>query len=362
MSGDIPMIHGYEERHGDEPVAREPGDVRQVIERIANWPDAEMFTSLAPAHAMRALAREALASLTAQPDAESPVRPHEAYSGAQGEVMTIPLDSLVEAYKTTGSVYAVGRQFGIHGSSVHERLTKVPGLVKGPKRWSPDALTILETEYTTHANAGTLAVLAKRLGVGKTSVCAKAATLGLTDQKRKKPYISVWAYMSEDEAAEIWDHFKRNSLGLVAYCKRKGYDDLGFSRTMKSFFGDEWESVMESKQPRTSLYRHGRRFEYMVRNKLREAGFFAQRSPASKSVMDILAVRPGEVWMVQCKRGGALGVAEWNALFDTAREYGAIPILASQEAGRGSMAFFVLVERKDGSKRPQPMSRVYPLK
>lgn len=273
----------------------------------------------------------------------------------------IPLESLVEAYKATGSVYAVGRQFGINGSSVHERLAKVPGLVKGPKRWSPEALTILEAEYTLHANAGTLAVLAKRLGVGKTSVCAKAATLGLTDQKRKKPYASVWLYMSEDEAATIWDHFKRNSLGLIAYCKKQGYDDLGFSRTMKQFFADEWESVMEAKQPRQGLYRYGRQFEYRVRDALRKAGFYAQRSPASKSVLDILAVRPGEVWMVQCKRGGALGVVEWNALYDTAHAYGAIPILASQEAGRGSMAFNVLIGKKDGSKRPQPMSRVYPL-
>jgi Holliday junction resolvase len=273
----------------------------------------------------------------------------------------IPLDSLIEAYKTTQSVHAVGRQFGIHGSSVHERLSRVPGLVKGPKRWSPEKLAILEAEYPAHANAGTLAVLAKRLGVGKTSVCAKAATLGLTDQKRQKPYASVWAYMSEDEAAKIWDEFKRNSLGLVAYCKRVGYDDLGFSRTMKAFFGDEWESVMEAKQPRQSLYRYGRQFEYRVRDALRKAGFFAQRSPASKSVLDLLAVRPGEVWMVQCKRGGALGVTEWNMLYDTARAYGAVPIMASQEAGRGSMAFYVLIGKKDGSKRPQPMSRVYPL-
>jgi hypothetical protein len=35
MSGDIPMIHGYEEQHGDVPVTHETGDVRQVIERIA---------------------------------------------------------------------------------------------------------------------------------------------------------------------------------------------------------------------------------------------------------------------------------------------------------------------------------------
>jgi len=166
--------------------------------------------------------------------------------------------------------------------------------------------------------------------------------------------------MPEDDAAAVWDEFKSSSLGLVAWCKRKGYDDLGFSRTMKKFFADEWESVIEAKQPRTGLYRRGRQFEYVVRDTLRKVGFFAQRSPASKTPLDILAVRPGEVWMVQCKLNGALGVAEWNELFDVATTAGAVPILAARGAKRGVLEFFVLLEKKDGSKRAQPMSQVFP--
>jgi len=276
-----------------------------------------------------------------------------------GQVSTA---DLVEAYKATGSVYAVGRKFGLNGSSVHERLVRhAPGVVKRPRRWTPDQLRLLSEHYQHFVAAGKLGELAKKLGIGKSSVCAKARQLGLTDQNRKKPYASVWMYMPEEDAARVWDEFKSSRLGMIAWCKKKGYDDLGFSRCMKKFFGDEWESVMEAKQPRTSLYRRGRQFEYAVRDRLRKVGFFAQRSPASKTPIDILAIRPGEVWMVQCKRHGALGGAEWNALYDVSKSAGAIPILAALGTTRGSIDYYVLLDRKDGTKRPQPMSRVYPM-
>ena len=272
-----------------------------------------------------------------------------------------PTEDLVAAYKELGSVYAVGRRFGIHGSAVHERLKRhAPGLVKPSHTWSPEKLRYLAQRYNAAASAGKLAELAKKLNSTKTTICCKARELGLTDQKRKRPYTSVWMYMAEPDAAKVWDEFKVSSLGMIAWCKKKGYDDLGFSRTMKKFFGDEWESVMESKQPRQSLYRRGRQLEYKVRDHLRSVGFFALRSPASKSPIDILGIRPGEVWMVQCKRAGALGVAEWNQLFDTAKAAGAIPVLATYEHGRGSLAYFVLIGKKDGSKRPQPMTPVIP--
>lgn len=275
----------------------------------------------------------------------------------------VSLDALVSAYQELGSVYAVGRRFGIHGSSVHERLVRhAPGLVKKPHRpWTPERLKRLAAEYERHADNGQLGLLAATLKMAKTEVCRKAGELGLTNGQRARPYLSVWKYMAEEDAAAVWKQFKASSLGLLAWCKRKGYDDLGFSRTMKQFFPDEWESVMEAKQPRTGLYRRGRALEYLVRDDLRKAGFFAQRSPASKTPIDVMGVRPGEVWFVQCKRNGALGVAEWNDLFRVARGAGAVPVLATHEAGRGSLAYFVLLAEKDGTKRPQPMSRVYPM-
>jgi Holliday junction resolvase len=284
------------------------------------------------------------------------------FIAGRGNVERVTVEELIAAYKETGSVYAVGKRFGIHGSSVHERLQRhAPGLVKKPRRWTPENLRLLADHYEHFASKGKLDELAKKIGIGKTSVCAKAAQLGFTDTKRKRPYQSVWMYMPEEDAGSVWDEFKTSRLGLIAWCKRKGYDDLGFSRCMKKYFGDEWESVMEAKQPRQSLYRRGRQFEYVVRDHLRKAGFFAQRSPASKSPLDIMAVRPGEVWMVQCKRHGALGVAEWNELFITAKAAGAVPVLAMVGPKRGAPEFYVLFEKKDGSKRAQPMTRVYPM-
>jgi hypothetical protein len=35
----------------------------QALQRIAEWPDAEMYTSLAPAQSMRAIARDALGGI-----------------------------------------------------------------------------------------------------------------------------------------------------------------------------------------------------------------------------------------------------------------------------------------------------------
>jgi hypothetical protein len=233
----------------------------------------------------------------------------------------VPLSDMVDAYRELGSVHAVGKRFGIRGTSVHERLQKhVPGLVRPARTWSAEKQRILAAEYQQHAEEGRLIVLAKRLGTDKTTLCNRASAIGLTNHHRPKRYRAVWLYMSEADAAKVWQEFKASSLGLVAWCKRNGHDDLGFSRTMKRFFGDEYESVIESKQPRQGLYRRGRQFEYAVRDILRAAGFFAQRSPASKSTVDILAIRAGSAWMVQCKRAGQLGVKEWNELFDTAKK------------------------------------------
>jgi hypothetical protein len=67
----------------------ETADVRQVIERIANWPDVEMFTSLAPAHAMRTLAREALGMLATCPKCYSGNRDAEGCDNAFHEAPQI---------------------------------------------------------------------------------------------------------------------------------------------------------------------------------------------------------------------------------------------------------------------------------
>jgi len=110
---------------------------------------------------------------------------------------------------------------------------------------------------------------------------------------------------------------------------------------------------VKAKQPRQSMYRLGRSFEYRTRDHLRGLGYFVLRSPASKSPIDLVAIRPGRVLLVQCKRNGALAPGEWNELFDLAETCGAVPILAGAPMGRG-VSYHLLTGRKDGARRAQP--------
>jgi len=241
---------------------------------------------------------------------------------------------------------------GISGQNAHYRLKKL-GLAKPMNVWTLEEEDMLLAEYANHADWGRLDELAARLGRHKTVVCTRARLLGLTNQRRRKYGSAVWKYMPEAEARLIFDDFKATRYTLKDHCALRGYDELGFWRTLSGYFPDEWDAVIESKAPIASMYRRGRTFEYRVRNILRAAGYYVMRSPRSGSPIDLVAICSGTVLMVQCKLGG-LNRPEWNEVFDLATSAGAIPIYATRPVPR-KCALFRLLGRKDGSRRRQPM-------
>lgn len=259
------------------------------------------------------------------------------------------------AYAATGSVWLASEQLGMCGQSVHERLVKL-GTIKPINVFTAEDAKYLKDHYTAYVNSGKLNELAAKMGRTRQFLCRQAKALGLTDRKRDKPYISTWKYMPVDAAQVIWDDFKDTKLGLVAYCKKKGYDDLGFAKRMRELFYDEWDHVMELKKSKQTLYRLGRAFEYRVRDHLKAAGYFVMRSPQSKTPVDLLAVAAGIALFVQCKRGGLIGVQEWNSLYNLARKVSAKPILAMMDPKRAQgVSLFEMTDKKDGTKRAQPM-------
>lgn len=69
-----------------------------------------------------------------------------------------------------------------------------------------------------------------------------------------------------------------------------------------------------------SNYSRGAKFERRVQDYFEKAGYFVIRSAGSHSLIDLVALKGGEVQLVQCKTDGVISVAERQQLQELARE------------------------------------------
>lgn len=83
----------------------------------------------------------------------------------------------------------------------------------------------------------------------------------------------------------------------------------------------------------TPPYEKGRSFEYRVKRHLEGMGYTVFRSGGSRSLADLLAMRRGEVLLVQCKTDGYLNPKRRERLRILAGNLGARAILAHRKGG-----------------------------
>lgn len=103
-------------------------------------------------------------------------------------------------------------------------------------------------------------------------------------------------------------------------------------------------------------YRRGRKFEWDVRDDLADNGYAVVRAAGSKgdTKVDLVAFKPGQQLLVQCKGSGRCDPAEWDRLYEVAGWVGAVPLLA-EKAGRGKgIAYTRLLGPKVPRARTQP--------
>jgi Holliday junction resolvase len=102
--------------------------------------------------------------------------------------------------------------------------------------------------------------------------------------------------------------------------------------------------------------RQGRDNEHQAMKQLAAAGYeLVMRSAGSKGVADVIALKPGQVLLVQAKRNGNMTVAEWNGLYSLAVRLGCVPLAARRENPRRvTLTFWRLTAAKDGTPRRQP--------
>jgi len=80
-----------------------------------------------------------------------------------------------------------------------------------------------------------------------------------------------------------------------------------------------------------SNYKKGRRFEYLVAQKLRAKGFLVIRSAGSKGVFDLIAIANKNIYGIQCKTSNYVSKSEITKLIESGNKHGIIPLLATKQ-------------------------------
>ena len=134
------------------------------------------------------------------------------------------------------------------------------------------------------------------------------------------------------EAKEWLNELKKSNLNLIQFAKTKKTTEKQLKKMITEHLPDEYETVQEYRRiKKDKWYSRGRAFERKTRKYLQGYGYIAMPSPRSMGAADLLAVKKGEILLVQCKLYGMLRKNERIALEEMAKQAGGIPILATQK-------------------------------
>ena len=86
-------------------------------------------------------------------------------------------------------------------------------------------------------------------------------------------------------------------------------------------------------RPSRRNYANGARLERDAKDQLETDGYWCVRSAGSKGVVDVLAMKPGQMLMVQAKKDGVCPPAERAALLELASRFEALPLVAFRDRG-----------------------------
>jgi Holliday junction resolvase len=123
----------------------------------------------------------------------------------------------------------------------------------------------------------------------------KRPDLAILNKKRAK-----W---SAQKLRPILEDFANSPYALRDYVVRKkiGMNAQNLGGLFRKYLPEEYALVAERKKCRNKSYRKGRHFEWRVRDDFRAKGYFVLRSPRSAGPVDLVAIKKGDVVLIQCK-------------------------------------------------------------
>ena len=102
-----------------------------------------------------------------------------------------------------------------------------------------------------------------------------------------------------------------------------------------------------------STVRAGGDLERAVKKDLEINGYFAMKSGGSRGKADVMAAKPAELLLVQCKKDGVMGPGDRHDLYVLASWLGAVPLMASWRKD-GRKARTIAYTRLHGAVPPTP--------
>jgi Holliday junction resolvase len=114
-------------------------------------------------------------------------------------------------------------------------------------------------------------------------------------------------------------------------------------------------AIPPPERPANRNYARGADFERAVASCLHSDGYETFRIAGSHGSADVIAIKPGQILVIQCKLTGPGGVSprEWNGLLEMARRVHAVPLVAHRPV-RGRIEYLRITGPKDRPTRRPP--------
>lgn len=152
-------------------------------------------------------------------------------------------EEIINAYLATGSVWKAGKQLGLAGQTVHERLKALGHKLPGSE-WTEEEIA----ELTALANEMTIAQIANRLGRPYNGVALKISRLGLGQRfgnKQKKKIPRTGEY-TKAMVQEYITELTNSGTKVTKFSKQKGLNIENLVNAIQRFDPDWYEGYCKA--------------------------------------------------------------------------------------------------------------------
>lgn len=160
-------------------------------------------------------------------------------------------EELIEAYKSTGSVWQAAKKLGLAGQTVHERLQSI-GYPLATRKWTIEE----EAELALLAGEMTITQIASRLGRPYNGIAMKISRLGLgtrygNNQPRKPKRNALY---SKSNLLKYIKEIDEQQVKLTKYCRSNGLEIESLTNALQANQNEWWSIYAEANavKPKTN--------------------------------------------------------------------------------------------------------------